>query len=181
MRRPVAARRVAKSFSGFAAAGHRPGDMVVLLGGMGRANVYAEALRAEGLPCVVAEAVPSSTALPRSRLMVRLGAGHREPEVDSLALFEVLSSELFALSADDLLELSTGMRRGVGRVFLAGGAFDQGFRHIERKVASGRAVSPALAAVRKPDAPSVRAGGKRGACRPSCRASCADSGWLCAP
>ena len=35
----VAARRVAKSFSGFAAAGHRPGDMVVLLGGMGRANV----------------------------------------------------------------------------------------------------------------------------------------------
>lgn len=56
----------------------------------------------------------------------------------------MLSSELFALSADDLLELSTGMdeERGIPRRR----AFDQGFRHIERKVASGCAVSPALAA-----------------------------------
>lgn len=138
----VAARRVAKSFSEFAAAGHRPSDMVVLLGGMGRANVYAEALRAEGLPCVVA----GGSIFNRARevaLMVRLAQAIANPKWTT-ALFEVLSSELFALSADDLLELSTGMdeERGIPRRR----AFDQGFRHIERKVASGCAVSPALAA-----------------------------------
>lgn len=138
----VAARRVAKSFSGFAVAGHRPGDMVVLLGGMGRANVYAEALRAEGLPCVVAGGSIFNRA-PEVALMVRLAQAIANPKWTT-ALFEVLSSELFALSADDLLELSTGMdeERGIPRRR----AFDQGFRHIERKVASGRAVSPALAA-----------------------------------
>ena len=138
----VAARRVAKSFSQFAAAGHRPGDMVVLLGGMGRANVYAEALRAEGLPCVVAGGSIFNRA-PEVALMVRLAQAIANPKWTT-ALFEVLSSELFALSADDLLELSTGMdeERGIPRRR----AFDQGFRHIERKVASGRAVSPALAA-----------------------------------
>lgn len=138
----VAARRVAKSFSGFAAAGHRPGDMVVLLGGMGRANVYAEALRAEGLPCVVAGGSIFNRA-PEVALVVRLAQAIANPKWTT-ALFEVLSSELFALSADDLLELSTGMdeERGIPRRR----AFDQGFRHIERKVASGRAVSPALAA-----------------------------------
>lgn len=138
----VAARRVAKSFSGFAAAGHRPGDMVVLLGGMGRANVYAEALRAEGLPCVVAGGSIFNRA-PEVALMVRLAQAIANPKWTT-ALFEVLSSELFALSADDLLELSTGMdeERGIPRRR----AFDQGFRHIERKVASERAVSPALAA-----------------------------------
>ena len=138
----VAARRVAKSFSEFAAAGHRPGDMVVLLGGMGRANVYAEALRAEGLPCVVAGGSIFNRA-PEVALMVRLAQAIANPKWTT-ALFEVLSSELFALSADDLLELSTGMdeERGIPRRR----AFDQGFRHIERKVAAGRAVSPALAA-----------------------------------
>ena len=138
----VAARRVAKSFSEFAAAGHRPGDMVVLLGGMGRANVYAEALRAEGLPCVVAGGSIFNRA-PEVALMVRLAQAIANPKWTT-ALFEVLSSELFALSADDLLELSTGMdeERGIPRRR----AFDQGFRHIEHKVASGCAVSPALAA-----------------------------------
>ena len=138
----VAARRVAKSFSEFAAAGHRPGDMVVLLGGMGRANVYAEALRAEGLPCVVAGGSIFNRA-PEVALMVRLAQAIANPKWTT-ALFEVLSSELFALSADDLLELSTGMdeERGIPRRR----AFEQGFRHIERKVASGCAVSPALAA-----------------------------------
>ena len=138
----IAARRVAKAFSEFAAAGHRPGDMVVLLGGMGRANVYAEALRAENLPCVVAGGSIFNRA-PEVALMVRLAQAIANPKWTS-ALFEVLSSELFALSADDLLELSTGMdeERGIPRRR----AFDQGFRHIERKVASGCAVSPALAA-----------------------------------
>lgn len=141
----IAARRVAQAFAELRAAGHRPGDMVVLLGGMGRANVYADALRAEGLPCVVAGGSIFNRA-PEVALMVRLAQAVANPKWTS-ALFEVLSSELFALSADDLLELSTGFddERGIPRRR----AFDQGFRSIERKVAAGRDVSPALVACAK--------------------------------
>ena len=138
----IAARRVARTFAEYAAAGHAYSDMVVLLGGMSRANDYAAALRAEGLPCVVAGGSIFNRA-PEVALMVRLAQAVANPKWTS-ALFEVLSSELFALSADDLLELSTGFdeERGIPRRR----AFDQGFRSVERKVAAGRDVSAPLVA-----------------------------------
>lgn len=138
----IAARRVAHTFAEYAAAGHAYSDMVVLLGGMSRANDYAAALRAEGLPCVVAGGSIFNRA-PEVALMVRLAQVVANPKWTS-ALFEVLSSELFALSADDLLELSTGFddERGIPRRR----AFDQGFRSVERKVAAGRDVSAPLVA-----------------------------------
>lgn len=138
----IAARRVARTFGEYAAAGHAYSDMVVLLGGMSRANDYAAALRAEGLPCVVAGGSIFNRA-PEVALMVRLAQAVANPKWTT-ALFEVLSSELFALSADDLLELSTGFddERGIPRRR----AFDQGFRSVERKVAAGRDVSAPLVA-----------------------------------
>ena len=138
----IAARRVARTFAEYAAAGHAYSDMVVLLGGMSRASDYAAALRAEGLPCVVAGGSIFNRA-PEVALMVRLAQAVANPKWTS-ALFEVLSSELFALSADDLLELSTGFddERGIPRRR----AFDQGFRSVERKVAAGRDVSAPLVA-----------------------------------
>ena len=138
----IAARRVARTFAEYAAAGHAYSDMVVLLGGMSRANDYAAALRAEGLPCVVAGGSIFNRA-PEVALMVRLAQAVANPKWTS-SLFEVLSSELFALSADDLLELSTGFddERGIPRRR----AFDQGFRSVERKVAAGRDVSAPLVA-----------------------------------
>ena len=138
----IAARRVARTFAEYAAAGHAYSDMVVLLGGMSRANDYAAALRAEGLPCVVAGGSIFNRA-PEVALMVRLAQAVANPKWTS-ALFEVLSSELFALSADDLLELSTGFddERGIPRRR----AFDQGFRSVERKVAAERDVSAPLVA-----------------------------------
>ena len=138
----IAARRVARTFAEYAAAGHAYSDMVVLLGGMSRANDYAAALRTEGLPCVVAGGSIFNRA-PEVALMVRLAQAVANPKWTS-ALFEVLSSELFALSADDLLELSTGFdeERGIPRRR----AFDQGFRSVERKVAAGRDVSASLVA-----------------------------------
>ena len=141
----IAARRVACAFAELREAGHAPGDMVVLLGSMSRASVYADALRAEGLPCVVAGGSIFNRA-PEVALIVRLAQAIANPKWTS-ALFEVLSSELFALSADDLLELSTGFddERGIPRRR----AFDQGFRNVERKVAAGRDVSPALVACAK--------------------------------
>ena len=138
----IAARRVARTFAEYAAAGHAYSDMVVLLGGMSRANDYAAALRAEGLPCVVAGGSIFNRA-PEVALMVRLAQAVANPKWTS-ALFEVLSSELFALSADDLLELSTGFDEECG--IPRRRAFDQGFRSVERKVAAGRDVSASLVA-----------------------------------
>ncbi len=80
--------------------------MVLLLGSTTRAGVYAEELRREGFPCVVVKGSIFNRA-PEVRLMVRLAQAVANP-LDSLALFEVLSSELFALSADDFLVLTTG-------------------------------------------------------------------------
>ena len=157
----VAARRVAKSFSGFAAAGHRPGDMVVLLGGMGRANVYAEALRAEGLPCVVAGGSIFNRA-PEVALMVRLAQAIANPKWTT-ALFEVLSSELFALSADRSAGAVHGHGRGARHSSQAG--VRPGLSPYRAQGCIGVRGLAGACGVRKPDAPSVRAGGKRGACR----------------
>ena len=101
-----AARRIAERFAEFRDAGQDPGDMVLLLGGMRRADVYAEELRRAGLPCVVTGgSIFSGSA--EAKLVLRLAQVAADPH-DQAALFEVLSSELFALSADDLLRLSTG-------------------------------------------------------------------------
>ncbi len=47
------AEAIARRFAALREDGHAPGDMVVLLGKMSRAGMYAEALRAEGFECVV--------------------------------------------------------------------------------------------------------------------------------
>ena len=102
----VAAQGIARRFAALRDAGHAAGDMVLLLGSTTRAGVYAEELRREGFPCVVVKGSIFNRA-PEVRLMVRLAQAIANP-LDSLALFEVLSSELFALSADDFLVLTTG-------------------------------------------------------------------------
>ncbi len=136
----IQAARLAAQFAAFQKAGHKPGDMVVLLGGMTRAGVYANAMREVGLPCVVSGGSIFSKA-PEVALMVRLAQALVNPK-NSKALFEVASSEMFALSADDLLELSTGT--DPNRNILRRQRFNDGFRHVERMVASGKEVSPAL-------------------------------------
>ena len=45
------ARAIARRFAALRACGHAPGDMVVLLGKMSRAETYAQALRDEGFEC----------------------------------------------------------------------------------------------------------------------------------
>ena len=136
------ARRVAASFSRLHEAGHEPGDMVVLLGGMRNAGVYADELRAAGLPCVIAGGSIFNQA-PEVRLMVRLAEAVANPRWTS-ALFEVLSSEMFALSADDLLQLSTGRDRE--RDIPRRRGFDVGFRAVSK---GELAASPALESVSK--------------------------------
>lgn len=98
-----AARRIAREFASLAAAGHSAGEMVVLLGRMTNAGVYAQALRDEGLPCVISGgsvfAGTPEAAIVRN--LVRAIASPRETQ----ALFNVLASPIFCLTAGDLLEV----------------------------------------------------------------------------
>lgn len=96
---------IAQRFSALRDAGHTPGDMVLLLGSTTRADMYAAELRRAGFPCVVVKGSIFNRA-PEVQLMVSLARAIANP-LDSLALFEVLSSEMFALSADDFLLLAT--------------------------------------------------------------------------
>ena len=85
--------------------GHAPGDMVVLLGKMSRAGMYAEALRAEGFECVVTGGSLFASA-PEVRVVARFVEALANP-ANTAALFEVLTSDMMRLSADDLLVLTT--------------------------------------------------------------------------
>ncbi len=136
----VQAARLAARFAAYRRAGHDPAEMVVLLGAMSKADVYAAAMRAVGLPCVVAGGSIFNRA-PEVALVVRLAEALANPKC-SKALFEVVSSEMFALSTDDLIELSTGMDST--HTIPRRRRFNEGFRNLERLVAAGGPLSPAL-------------------------------------
>ena len=72
--------------------GHAPGEMVVLLGKMSRAGLYAEALREEGFECVVAGGSLFASA-PEVRVVERFLEAVANP-ANTAALFEVLASDL---------------------------------------------------------------------------------------
>ena len=113
--RAAVAQRIAQRFAKLVDKGHSAGDMVVLLGGMRCADIYADAIREQGLSCVVSGGSIFGRAL-EVRLAVRLAEVIANPK-DTEALFEVLSSEIFALTADDFIDLSTGLDelRGIPR------------------------------------------------------------------
>lgn len=119
----VAARRIAGEFSSLAKAGHAPGEMVVLLGRMTNADVYAQALRDVGLPCVISGgSVFARTMEARiASMLVRVIAN----PYDTAALFNVLTSPLFALSAGDLLQ--AGGLEGFWREAFSGEEGARGF------------------------------------------------------
>ena len=113
--RAAVAQRIAQRFAKLVDEGHSAGDMVVLLGSMRCADVYANAIREQGLSCVVSGGSIFGRA-PEVRLAVRLAEVIANPK-DTEVLFEVLSSEIFALTADDFIDLSTGLDelRGIPR------------------------------------------------------------------
>ncbi|HIS40742.1 MAG TPA: UvrD-helicase domain-containing protein [Candidatus Aphodovivens avistercoris] len=104
--RALTAEAVASHFAQLRAAGHEASEMVVLLGGMTHAQDYAAALRRAGFECIVAGGSTFYT-FPEVSVMRSLASAVANPE-DTAALFEVLTSDMFRLSADDLLRLSTG-------------------------------------------------------------------------
>ena len=100
--RERSARRIAREFASLAEAGRSPGEMVVLLGRMTRADVYAQALRDEGLSCVISGGSVFAQ-MPEANVVRELAHVVANPH-ETQSLFNVLTSPLFALTAGDLLE-----------------------------------------------------------------------------
>lgn len=103
--RAVEAAGIARWFAELRDAGHRLSDMVLLMGTTRHASVYADALRAEGLSCVMTGG-SGFYGTAEAALVACLLRALAQPE-DTEALFAVLSGELFRLAADDLMELGT--------------------------------------------------------------------------
>lgn len=100
------AEAIAKRFRALADAGQPAGDMVLLLGGMTRAGVYADAIRAQGLDCVISGgSVFASTEEAKTiRALVHM-LGNLADTAQGLA--PVLASPLFALGVQEFLALAT--------------------------------------------------------------------------
>lgn len=110
------AARIAERFAALRSAGHRAGEMVVLMGTTTNAAVYADALRERGFECVVGGG-RSFFELSEVQLVCNLAQALANP-ADTEALFSVLTSPLLHLSADDFLVLGT--REDAGRLFRRG-------------------------------------------------------------
>lgn len=104
-RADFAAEAIAERFERLRADGHEPRDMVVLLGTMSRSVRYAEVLRAHGFDCVITGG-STFASFPEVRTMGALLNALANP-ADTQSLFAVLTSEVFGLSANDLVDLST--------------------------------------------------------------------------
>lgn len=100
------AEAIAKRFRALADAGQPAGGMVLLLGGMTRAGVYADAIRAQGLDCVISGgSVFASTEEAKTvRALVHM-LGNLADTAQGLA--PVLASPLFALGVQEFLALAT--------------------------------------------------------------------------
>ncbi len=154
----IAAGRIAESFKALRDAGHSAGDMVILLGSMSRSQIYADALRDAGFACVVAGGSVFNQA-PEVQMMVDAAAALSNPG-DTESLLRVLSSPMFVLSADDLLELATMRDPETGS--LRRRALDAGVRSIEAALREGAAVPPALECAVRAFAASCRVAVRRG-------------------
>ena len=99
------ARRVALAFAQLRDAGHTPGEMAVLLERMTNAGVYAQALREQGLACVVTGGSVFKDT-PEAQMVRELACVAVNPR-DTEALWNVLAGPMFQVPDGDLLALAT--------------------------------------------------------------------------
>lgn len=118
--RVLQAQGIAERFAQLVEQGCSQGDLVVLLGGMTHADVYAQALRDAGMTCVIAGGSVFRSAL-EPRIVLDVARIAVDPQ-ETAALYRVLASDMFALGSDDLLLLTTrvdeegrAMRRDLDR------------------------------------------------------------------
>lgn len=124
------ARAIAERFARLRAReGFAPGDMVILMKRLTDADVYARAVRAAGMPCVVAGGTSVFRQAPEVGAITALLAFLANPDDGQKGLMPLLTSPMFCLGATELLALATHIdpqagivdsRTLTGQVFLSG-------------------------------------------------------------
>lgn len=100
------ARAIAERFRALADAGQPQGDMVLLLGRMTNADVYAQAFRDQGLDCVIAGGSVFAQAAEVQTVRA-LVCALANPADTAQGLMPLLASPMFALGAQEFLALAT--------------------------------------------------------------------------
>ncbi|MDD5806943.1 MAG: UvrD-helicase domain-containing protein [Eggerthellales bacterium] len=124
--RGCAAQGIAERFAALRNKGVKPGDMVVLLGAMSHADMYARALQEQGFESLIVGGSVFGKQ-PEVQTLAYLGRWIANP-YDDEALYQVLASEIFNCSDDALLALGgktrlkddeAPKRRGLARTLVA--------------------------------------------------------------
>ena len=100
------ARAIAERFHALVKAGQPQGDMVLLLGRMTNADVYAQAFRDQGLDCVIAGGSVFAQAAEVQTIRA-LVCALANPADTAQGLMPLLASPMFALGAQEFLALAT--------------------------------------------------------------------------
>ena len=106
---------IARRFRELKDAGQPVGGMVLLLGAMTKADVYAQAFRAEGLDCVIAGGSVFAGA-PEVKAVRALVCALANPLDAAQGLAPLLASPIFALGVQEFLALATAYDPQTGEV-----------------------------------------------------------------
>lgn len=112
-RTQVKARAIAERFHALVKAGQPQGDMVLLLGRMTNADVYAQAFRDQGLDCVIAGGSVFAQAAEVQTVRA-LVCALANPADTAQGLMPLLASPMFALGAQEFLALATKLDEQTG-------------------------------------------------------------------
>ena len=107
------ARAIAERFHALADAGQPQGGMVLLLGRMTNADVYAQAFRDQGLDCVIAGGSVFAQAAEVQTVRA-LVCALANPADTAQGLMPLLASPMFALGAQEFLALATKLDSETG-------------------------------------------------------------------
>lgn len=107
------ARAIAERFRALADAGQPQGGMVLLLGRMTNADVYAQAFRDQGLDCVIAGGSVFTQAAEVQTVRA-LVCALANPADTAQGLMPLLASPMFALGAQEFLALATKLDSETG-------------------------------------------------------------------
>lgn len=107
------ARAIAERFRALADAGQPQGGMVLLLGRMTNADVYAQAFRDQGLNCVIAGGSVFTQAAEVQTVRA-LVCALANPADTAQGLMPLLASPMFALGAQEFLALATKLDSETG-------------------------------------------------------------------
>lgn len=107
------ARAIAERFQALVEAGQPQGDMVLLLGRMTNADVYAQAFRDQGLDCVIAGGSVFAQAAEVQTVRA-LVCALANPADTAQGFMPLLASPMFALGAQEFLALATKLDEQTG-------------------------------------------------------------------